>query len=95
MMEGLGQFMTVKTWLANKIANEVKRNIHMCDVYCVLKETDKAYYCILNLGYNFSRTMWIPKSAVEVKHNEYHETYRCDDYELAMTRFHADWKDYE
>lgn len=37
---------TVKDWFANKVANEVKRNISMCDVFAIMKETEKAVYCM-------------------------------------------------
>ena len=40
----------VKEWFADKVANEVKMNIKMCDVFAVLKETDKAIYAMLNIG---------------------------------------------
>lgn len=84
---------TVKEWFANKVANEVRRNISMCDVFCILKETEKAVYAIMNLGANFSRTMWIPKS-VMIEMENGHETLKIEDYHEAMARFEAMWKDY-
>lgn len=59
-----GKSYEVKTWLANKIAQEIKKNISMCRVFAVLKETEKAVYAMLNLGVGLSKTTWIPKSAL-------------------------------
>lgn len=84
---------TVKEWFANKVANEVKRNISMCDVFCILRETEKAVYAVMNLGTNFSRTMWVPKSVLVEKENGY-ETLRIENYEIAMNEFYRMWKDY-
>lgn len=84
---------TVKEWFANKIANEVRRNILICEVFCILKETEKAVYAIMNLGTNFSRTMWVPKSVL-VENENGHETLRIADYNEAMSRLHAMWRDY-
>lgn len=83
---------TVKEWFANKVANEVRRNISMCDVFCILRETEKAVYAVMNLGSNFSRTMWVPKSVLVEK--ESGETLMISDYNEAMYRFKAMWSDY-
>ena len=83
---------TVKEWFANKVANEVRRNISMCDVFCILKETEKAVYAMLNLGTNFSKTMWIPKSVLV--ETDKHETLRISDYETASREFKAMWSDF-
>ncbi len=64
-MTQLAKTYTVKEWFANKIANEIQRNISMCEVFAVLKETDKAVYAMLNLGYKHKKTMWVPKSVLE------------------------------
>ena len=83
---------TVKEWFANKVANEVRRNISMCDVFCILRETEKAVYAVLCLGTNFSRTMWVPKSVLVEK--ESGETLMISDYNEAMSRFKAMWSDF-
>lgn len=44
------KFLTVKDWFANKVANELGKNITMCDVFAILKETEKAVYAMLNVG---------------------------------------------
>lgn len=92
---------TVKDWFANKVANEVHRNISSCDVFCILRETEKAVYAILNLGANFSRTTWIPKSVLiespvglDLNGKYHHETLEISDYNEAMSRFRAMWTDY-
>lgn len=54
----------VKKWFANKVANEVKENISMCEVFAILKQTDKAVYAMLNLGTDKRKTMWVPKSVL-------------------------------
>lgn len=102
-MTGTGKSLTIKTWFANKIAQELKRNLTMCDVFAILKETEKAYYAMLNLDCNFKRTMWIPKSAVEEheigwEENEnlgfHYETLKTDDYKEAENAFFAHWSDF-
>lgn len=54
----------VKDWFGDKVAQEVKRNISMCDVFAIMKETEKAVYAMLNLGENFRKCMWVPKSVL-------------------------------
>ena len=44
------KFLTVKDWFADKVAEELSRKIDMCDVFAILKETDKAVYAMLNVG---------------------------------------------
>lgn len=91
----------VKEWMANKVANEVKKNISMCDVFAILKETEKAVYAMLNLGTNFRKCMWIPKSVLverEIGLNAdgsyNHETYIEADYDKAVEMFTAHWNQY-
>ena len=98
MLKGTGKCYSVKEWFANKVANEVKSNIAFCDVFAILKETEKAVYAILKLGCNFHKTMWIPKSALveeEVGENDWgamrYETWRADTYEEALKEYRAFW----
>lgn len=91
----------IKDWFANKIANEVGRNINMCEVFAVLKETEKAVYAMLNLGCNFRKCMWIPKSVLvenEVGEDEnstfHYETLFISDYNEAVEAFKAFWKNF-
>lgn len=56
--------IAVKDWFANKVANELGRNITMCYVFAILKETEKAVYAMLNVGCYQRKTMWIPKSVL-------------------------------
>lgn len=37
--------IAVKDWFANKVANELGRNITMCYVFAILKETEKSCIC--------------------------------------------------
>ena len=46
-----GKSYTVKEWFANKVAEEVKQNITDCDVFAVIKETEKAVYAMLYIGF--------------------------------------------
>ena len=93
---------TVKEWFANKVANEVKRNITMCDVFAVIKETEKAIYAMLNLGCDMKKTMWVPKSVLierEVGENPSgsynHETLFIEDYEEASEAFRMHWSQFK
>lgn len=97
-----GMSYTVKEWFANKVANEVKRNITMCDVFAVIKETEKAVYAMLNIGTDHKKTMWVPKSVLianEVGINEEggfnYETLFIEDYEEAAKAFNEFWKNYK
>nr|DAG61214.1 MAG TPA: coagulation factor IX-binding protein [Caudoviricetes sp.] len=63
-MKSLEKGYEVKEWFANKVANEIGRNIYSCNVFAILKETPKAVYAMLNLDVNFEKCMWIPKSVL-------------------------------
>ena len=97
-MTNTGISFTVKDWFANKVAQEVKMNINMCDVFGILKESEKAVYAVLNLGCRKHKTMWIPKSVLienaigedATGHNHY-ETKRFDSYDEAMQEFTYHW----
>ena len=93
---------SVKDWFANKVANEVHRNINMCDVFAILKETEKAVYAVLNLGCEFHKTMWIPKSVLienEVGTDDHsvmhYETRFFDSYDEAIDEFKLHWKNFK
>lgn len=59
-----GRTYEVKEWFANKIANEVGRNITDCSLFAVIKETDKAVYAMLHIGGTSRKCTWIPKSVL-------------------------------
>lgn len=59
-----GRTYEVKEWFANKIANEVGRNITDCSLFAVLKETEKAVYAMLHIGGTSRKCTWIPKSVL-------------------------------
>lgn len=97
----IGKSYTVKEWFANKVACEVKRNISMCKVFAIIKETEKAVYAMLNLGYNSRKCMWIPKSVLienevgESENGTYnHETIFVESYDEALERIEEHWKQY-
>lgn len=85
---------TVKDWFANKIANEIKMNISMCDVFAVLKETEKAVYAMLNLGCDRKKTMWVPKSVL-VEGDGRFGTLITDSYDDASEQFSVYWKSFK
>lgn len=85
---------TVKDWFANKIANEIKMNINMCDVFAVLKETEKAVYAMLNLGCDRKKTMWVPKSVL-VEGDGRFGTLITDSYDDASEQFSIFWESYK
>ena len=98
-MTGTGKSITVKEWFANKIANEVGRNINMCDVFGILKETEKAVYAMVSLGNKSRKTMWIPKSVlIEEQIGEdgqgrfHYETRKFETYEEAVEEFKSFWE---
>lgn len=96
-----GKSYTVKEWFADKIANELEKDIYMCDVFAILKETEKAVYAMLNLGPNSRKCMWVPKSVLianEVGYDETgaynHETLFIEDYNEAVEAFKDHWDNY-
>ena len=95
-----GKSYSVKDWFANKVANELGRNISMCDVFAILKETEKAVYAMLNLGTFSKKTMWIPKSVLienevgKAESGYNHETLIEADYEKCCFEFKHHWNTY-
>ena len=92
---------SVKEWFANKIANEIRMNITRCDLFAILRETEKAVYAVVSIGPDRSRTMWIPKSCLvefevgdDANGKHHYETLNISDYNEAMSRFHAFWSDF-
>lgn len=104
-MERTGKSYTVKDWFADKVANEVRRNISRCDVFCIIKETEKAVYAMLDLGPMFERCMWVPKSVLvereaddemtfdvgEEMREMYWETYKGE-YDEALKAYKERWE---
>jgi hypothetical protein len=89
-MKATNKKLRVKQWMGNKIANEIGRNITMCDIFGILKETEKAIYAVIAIGCDQRKTMWIPKSAIEEQ--EYGmDTYEFDSYEEAVEALKNEW----
>lgn len=84
--EGAGHSYTVKDWFANKIAQEKGTNISICNVFAILKETEKAVKALVDLGSKGTTTTWIPKSALAEEDG--YETLRIEDWEEA----YEEWK---
>ena len=100
-MKGTGESLRVKDWFADKIAQELKQDIAMCEVFGILKETDKAIFAILNIGWYKYKTKWVPKSAIAhypVGKDEYkmmhYETFRFDNYNEAIQEFKLHWNQF-
>lgn len=91
-----GKCYTVKEWFADKVANEVGKNISECNLFAVLKETEKAVYAMLNCGYKTRKTMWIPKSVIVEYEDEYggDNLIINDNYEEVSKMFTDMWNDY-
>lgn len=96
-----GMSYTVKEWFANKVANEVGRNITACDIFAIIKETEKAVYAMLDLGVGCRKTMWIPKSVLverEIGEGEFgaynHETHFIENYDEAVEAINVFWNQY-
>lgn len=91
------KFLTVKDWFAEKIAKDLSRKIDMCDVFAILKETDKAVYAMLNVGVYLRKTMWVPKSVLveeDVPDDSNHKVIYTDDYDRAVELFKDHWSDF-
>lgn len=92
-MERTGKSISVKEWFANKMAQELGRNISRCDVFGIIKESEKAVYALVDLG-SSSKTTWIPKSCLietEVGHDAqevmHWDTYRFETYDEARAEY--------
>ena len=86
-----GKSYEVKEWFANKIAQEMGRNIESCDVFA-----------LLNLGCDRRKTTWVPKSCLiqhEVGADENglmrYETVFEEDYEKCVELFKEHWRDFK
>ena len=91
----------VKDWFADKVAQEVRKNISMCEVFAVLKETEKAVYAMLNLGTNFRLCKWVPKSVlVELEAGKQengtikYETIFEENYDKCVKMFKEHWEQF-
>ena len=89
--------ITVKDWFADKVANELGKNITMCYVFAILKETEKAVYAMLNVGCCQRKTMWIPKFGLveeDDPEESNHKVIYTDDYDKAVELFNDHWSDF-
>lgn len=62
----------IKEWFEGKLATELNLpRLYRLNIFCGIKETEKAVYAIFHTGYDASgnfgkhRAHWIPKSAIE------------------------------
>lgn len=63
---------TIKEWFDKKLAQELNlKGMYSLEIFCGVKETEKAVYAIFYTGFNntgtkaMHRAHWIPKSAIE------------------------------
>ncbi len=96
-----GKSYTVKNWFANKVAQEVGMNICRCDVFGVLKETEKAVYALMNLGINKSITKWVPKSVMlespvgeDAQGFWHYETKKYAEWDEAYSALKTQWNEF-
>lgn len=84
---------TVKDWFAKKIAEELGKSTFCTEIFAVIRETDKAVYAMLNLGFMKKKTMWIPKSVI-VEDEKDHGTMICSDYDECSKAFSSMWEEW-
>ena len=85
----------IKDWFANKIANEIKRNICSPEIFAILKETEKAVYAMISVSANQSKCVWVPKSCIEKNTGSVDFRTRTNiSYEEAINDFHIYWSTY-
>lgn len=90
-MKKIEKGYTVNDWFGNKVASECKRNITMCDVFAILKETPKAVYAMLSVGCDSRKCMWVPKSCLIETTGE--TVVECT-YDEAVEEFRSYWSLY-
>lgn len=82
----------LKKWFERKLANEmgiVYGNLYSLELFCKIKETEKAAYCMMYIGHNSSgicarkKCAWIPKSVIK----NYNSLKEISDYEKAAYSF--------
>lgn len=55
----------MKEWFANKVAREIRHNLHTTEIFAILRETEKAIYAMLAIAPGCTRCVWVPKSCTE------------------------------
>lgn len=58
------KLLRVKDWFANKLANELRTNLHSSEIFAVLRETENAYNVMLR-ECGRALTCWVPKSCID------------------------------
>ena len=81
----------LKEWFEDKLAKELNiSGLYTIKIFCIIKETEKAVYAMLDCGYDGTgsyvrrRCAWIPKSVIESDINEIEV---IPDYEKAKNAF--------
>ena len=84
----------LKDWFERKLHEELGINKFMgIRIFCIIKETEKAVYAMLDCGCNVTgsyiirRCAWVPKSCIE---SDISEIRVIDNYENAKRAFDAD-----
>lgn len=85
----------MKDWFANKVANEIRHNLHNTEIFAVLKETVKAYYVMLSIEPGCNRCAWVPKFCIEEHEgsNDFHTRFGLS-YEEAVNEARIFWSSY-
>lgn len=84
----------IKEWFEDKLAADLNLpRLYSLDIYCGIKETEKAVYALFYTGYAASgrtanhRAHWIPKSAIDnIESLRFFE-----DYDTAVSMFDSDY----
>jgi hypothetical protein len=83
----------IKDWFDGKLAKELGLpRLYSLDIFCGIKETEKAVYAMFYTGYSnsghaYSKCHWIPKSAIE----NLEELRMIDDYTKAKDLFSIEY----
>ena len=84
----------IKDWFEKKLVQELNLpRIYSLEIFCGIKETEKAVYAMLYTGYDNAghygkhRCHWIPKSAIE----NIKDLKMIEDYEKAVFAFDMEY----
>lgn len=84
----------IKEWFENKLAKQMNLpNLYSLDIFCKIKESEKAVYAMFYIGYNStgttarSKCSWIPKSCIE----NLESLKSIPVYEDALKLFHSEY----
>ena len=94
IVKGSLKELHIKDWFANKLANELRTNLHSTKIFAVLRETEKAYNVML-CEYGRALTCWVPKSCTEERPGsiDFHTRFGMS-FSAAKNELYYFWKTY-